>query len=153
VAFLPKVVSPLKTLFVREAVEVALVSVELWPSQVIVRLAGLPSAATESRTRDHQAALDAWTRAARADRAAAGASPEEPGERVLQPLTLSLRDDSATEYWLRSAQFGGTGSEWRGDWFFEPGPPADARTLQVTFDAPDSPTTDVAIDLSTLTPA
>jgi hypothetical protein len=36
---LPQVVSPIRTLFARDGIQIALICVELWPNRLVVRLA------------------------------------------------------------------------------------------------------------------
>ncbi|GAA4445827.1 hypothetical protein [Phytohabitans houttuyneae] len=57
--------------------------------------------------------------------------PDESGIQRLRRLGPSIRDDAGTRYVLVSSGMGGTGSEWRGEWSFRPGPPPAARTLHV----------------------
>jgi hypothetical protein len=45
---------------------------------------------------------------------------------------VALGDDLGTSYILRSAQRGGTGSLFRGDWFFPTAIPSEASHLTVT---------------------
>jgi hypothetical protein len=100
VATLPRVVSPIQRLFVRDGIEIALISVELWPNHLVVRLAALPGEVFDERLRQH------------------GDAPGGHGTRVLLDLEIAVDDDAGTIYTPRSRNTGGSGSEWHGDWFF-----------------------------------
>jgi hypothetical protein len=113
------------TLYSREGVDVALISVEVWSAGVIVRLAGLPNERTEALDRYYHETLDAWAHAGRA-----GSPPKQPAEDVFD-IDLALSDDSGTSYTLRAASKGGSGRMFRAEWSFEPGPPESSRRLAV----------------------
>jgi hypothetical protein len=112
-------------LYSREGVDVALISVEVWSAGVIVRLAGLPNERTEALERNYHETLDAWARGGRP-----GAPPNQPAEDVFD-VDLGLSDDSGTNYVLRTASKGGSGSMFRADWSFEPGPPESSSRMAV----------------------
>ena len=113
----PRVVSPIATLFTRDGIDVLLVSVELWPEHVVVRLA------------------------------ASGDRAEELGSDLLAAVRVTVEDDARTAYTPRSSQTGGTGSEWHGDWFFAAAVSARVRRLAVRIDPPygEAATVDVAL--------
>jgi hypothetical protein len=108
--------------------DVALVSVEVWPSETIVRLAGLPDDPHSHDRRFHES-LDRWAQAGRAD-----PQPREPAESILD-VDVTLADDVGTVYMLRTSMRGGSGRLFRGDWFFATGIPADATQLVLRVDA------------------
>lgn len=89
----PKVISPLATLFTRNGIDVALVSVEVWAMETVVRLAGLPKNPVAEDQRFHDS-LDAWARRGRR-----GPLPDKPSTRVLD-VDVSLTDDVGTSYTL-----------------------------------------------------
>jgi hypothetical protein len=122
---LPKIVSPLVSVGEREGVELILVSVEAWPDEIVIRMRGRPSPLTGRLEDDFETALAAWHRNGRV-----GKTPEQPGERVFG-LDLVVTDDAGTDYRLYSATRGGTGTMFRADWTFTPGPPDSARRLNV----------------------
>ena len=138
---LPRVISPVATLFTRDGIDVLLVSVELWPEHLVVRLAGLPNEITRDRLRRHELEFEQW------GRTASGDPPEEPGTRLLAPLRIAVDDDAGTTYTPRSGNTGGSGSEWHGDWFFAAAVPDRVRRLTVRVDAPDGETAAVDVDL------
>jgi hypothetical protein len=115
---LPRVVSPLTTLLTRGGIDVLLVSVELWPEHVVVRLA------------------------------ASGDRAEELGSDLLAPLRISVEDDAPTTYAPRSGSIGGSGSEWHGDWFFAAGVPEGASRLRVRVEPPGGEVVTVELDLA-----
>jgi len=106
-------------------VDIALVSVELWPRQTVVRLAALvddPVGEEDAFARS----LDTWAAGGRRD-----PFPEEPGERFYREVTLSLSDDLGSEYRWKSSAVGGTGRLFRGEWYFGRGVPENATRLLV----------------------
>jgi hypothetical protein len=129
---LPRVVSPVRTLLERDGLELALVSVELWPDEVVVRLAGMPSARTAPLEAEFETAHEEWGR-----RRAGGADeppPAQPAERVFD-LDVGLDDGSGTRYRGISSERGGTGTMFRAAWTFAPGVPQESSSLvvQVSF--------------------
>jgi hypothetical protein len=145
VSRLPRVISPIRPLFLRDGIEVALVSIELWPNHLVVRLAALPNHVTDSRQRQHEAELEQW-----GDRLHAVGSrpPGEPGARLLSPLSVVVEDDTGTTYTPRSSSAGGTGSEWHGDWYFVADVPPTIERLTVRVTSPEGATTSVPVDLA-----
>lgn len=115
----PRVVSPIRTLFTRDGIDVLLVSVELWPQHLVVRLA------------------------------ASGDHAEQLAEALLAPLDVTVEDDVGTTYMPRSSAAGGTGSEWHGDWFFAAAVVPDAvRRLRVRVDPPYCEAVSVDVELT-----
>jgi hypothetical protein len=125
VARRPAVVSPLAPLFRRDGVDIALVSVELWPQQTVVRLAALvDDPVGEEEAFENR--LDAWAAGGRRDRL-----PEGPGERLYRDVELSLADDLGSNYRWKSSSIGGSGRLFRGEWHFARGVPEEATRLLV----------------------
>lgn len=122
---LPLILTPLETVAELGELEVALLSVELWPQQTVVRLAGLVDDPI-AEEHEHGARLDAWAHAGRQ-----GPIPTEPDD-CLGRLELSLADDVGSELRLRVKSYGGSGRLYRADWFFEGGVSELATTLEVT---------------------
>ena len=139
---LPRVISPVATLFTRDGIDVLLVSLELWPQHVVVRLAGLPNEITDDRQRRYELELEQW------GRTAAGDPPEQPGTCLLAPLRVTVEDDARTAYTPRSGNTGGTGSEWHGDWFFAAAVPDTVRRLRVRVGTPHGEEAAVEVDLA-----
>ena len=108
-----------------EGVEVLLLSVELWRNGIFVHLAGRESELTDRLLRQHKALMDRWGRDPNPTEV-----PEQPGE-ILGRMPLTIADDIGTGYFPHSRSTGGTGTEWRADWQFEPGVPAGASRLTV----------------------
>jgi hypothetical protein len=121
----PDVISPLAPLFRRDGIDIALVCVELWPQQTIVRLAAL--------VEDPIGQEDTFAERldARATGGRRGPIPEEPGERLYRDVSLSLSDDLGNHYLPKSSAVGGTGRLFRGDWHFPRGVPLEANRLLV----------------------
>ena len=107
---LPRVISPIATLFTRDGIDVLLVSVELWPEHLVVRLA------------------------------ASGPNAKELGSDLLAPLEVTIEDDVGTAFTARSSSIGGTGSEWHGDWFFAAAASDPVGRLTVRVDSPHGET-------------
>jgi hypothetical protein len=123
-AQLPKVVSPLVPVLERDGVELVLVSVEAWPDEVVVRMRGLPSRRTAELEAAFEEALHEWGRDPRSE------PPTQPGERVFD-LDVRLADALDTAYSPSSSARGGTGTMFRADWTFRPGPPPEVDRLVV----------------------
>lgn len=120
----------MERLYVRDGVEVALITVELWSRGVIVRLAGLPSELTERLERAYGDAVDEWGRARRDGRPHDDRPPEQPAQRLFD-VEVTLSDDLATSYESRFHSRGGSGRLMRADWAFEPGPPDSVSRLTI----------------------
>jgi hypothetical protein len=121
----PRVISPIRKLYSRNDVDVALVSIEVWPTGLVVRLAGVPTEATRVADEAFHSALEAWAR-----RGATNAPPAQPASEVFD-IALEVSDDLGTRYTLITGSSGGSGSMFRADWFFEPGVPVEATRLTV----------------------
>lgn len=119
------VISPLAPLFQVDGTDIALVSVELWPRETVVRVAALVEDSVEEEEAFGER-LDSW-----AAGGSLGPIPESPGEPLYRDLSLSLSDDLGTEYRAKSSAVGGTGRLFRGDWHFPRGVPQEATWLLV----------------------
>lgn len=150
---LPRVVSPITTLFTLDGIDIALISVELWPQHLAVRLAALPNEITDDQQRRHEVDFERWGKTrVEAGKAAAGDPPEQPGTRLLAPLQIAVEDDAGTIYTPRGGNTGGSGSEWHGDWFFAADVPQSVRRLTVRVSPPDGEAATVALDLANSEP-
>jgi hypothetical protein len=130
---LPLVVSLLRTVLERDGVEVVLVSVEVWPDEVVVRARGLPNERTAVLERELGEALERWHRQGR-DRDAA---PPQPAECIFD-FEVSVADDAGTVYSPTGSARGGSGTMFRAEWVFVPGPPDAARSLVVRLGGSDT---------------
>jgi hypothetical protein len=149
VSRLPRVISPIKTLFSRDEIEVVLISVEVWPHQVVLRLAGVPNEVTSEQLRQHEIEFEQWGRTlAESGRVIAGDPPEQPGVRLLQPLEIGVEDDLGTTYAPRSSAIGGSGREWHGDWFFAADVPASLRRLTLRVRSPQGEAASVSLEFA-----
>ena len=110
-----------------DGVTVVIASVELWTAGVVVRLAGMRSPQTDQLDAAHRLETTHWA-AGYAERGTA--PPAQPGA-VLIDSPLELSDDLATVYRSHARSAGGTGTEWRAEWHFEPGVPLEASLLRV----------------------
>src|SRR2546423_4786402 len=126
---LPLVVSPLRRVVERHGVEVVLVSIEVWPDEVVVRARGLPSERTAALEDEFSDALERWHRQS----ADTDAVPRQPAERIFD-VAVSVADDADTAYAPTTSARGGSGAMFRADWTFVPGPPESARSLVVRID-------------------
>ena len=132
-ATLPRVVSPLRTVLERDGIEVVLVSVEVWRDEVVVRARGLPAEGAVALEREFSDALERWNRQGN-DR---DAMPRQPAERIFD-LDVSVADGLGTAYSPTSSTRGGSGTMFRAEWSFAPGPPEAARWLVVRIDGSES---------------
>jgi hypothetical protein len=119
------VLAPGKLLGEVEGIEVLLVSVELWRTHVFVRLAGLQNDLMDRLLREHKALMERWGRDPNPTE-----PPEQPGA-ILGRIDLTLADDAGTQFFPSSTSAGGSDTEWRADWRFEPGVPPTATRLTV----------------------
>jgi hypothetical protein len=119
------VLAPATLLAEVEGVEILLLSVELWRSDIRVQLAGLADQLMERRLRQHRELIESWGR---------DPNPTEPPERpeeMLGRLELTIADDLGTTYLPSSGGYGATDHQWRAEWTFEPGVPAEATRLTI----------------------
>jgi hypothetical protein len=123
-AQLPKVVNPLVSMLERDGVELVLVSVEAWPDEIVVRMRGLPSGRTAELESAFDEALEEWGRDPKSK------PPAQPAERVLD-LDVGVADALGTAYAPFGSARGGTGTMFRADWTFRPGPPPEVDRLLV----------------------
>ena len=128
-ATLPVVVSPLRTVLKRDEVDVVLLSVEVWPDEVVVRARGVPSRRTAGLEREFSEGLQEWHERS-ADR---DLVPRQPAERIFD-LDVSVADDAGTVYSPSGSARGGSGTMFRAEWAFQPGPSEAARSLVVRID-------------------
>jgi hypothetical protein len=126
-ATLPKVISPLLSLGERDGVELVLVSVEAWTDEIVVRIRGLPNDVTTRLDAEFGRALEAWHRSG-----SEGSPPEQPAEWIFPDVEVT--DDLGTVYAPSSSARGGSGTMFRADYVFTPGPPEGAASLVVRVD-------------------
>jgi hypothetical protein len=137
---LPVIVSPLRFLLRRRDIDIVLVSVEAWPDEIVVRMRGLPTALTAKLGAEFHEALVAWHREGRGR-----PPPDQPADEIFD-FDVFLGDDSGTQYRPVASARGGTGTMFRADWTFVPGPPEKATSLLVRVGgAPDG--VEAAIEL------
>jgi hypothetical protein len=129
----PLVISPLRSVLVRDGVELVLVSIEVWSDEVVVRVRGLPSELTAALEREFGEALERWDRQGR-DK---DALPAQPFERIFD-VDVSVGDDVGTVYRPTAAARGGSDRMFRAEWFFAPGPPELAQSLLVIIDGTET---------------
>jgi hypothetical protein len=110
-----------------------LVSVEVWPDEVVVRVRGLPSELTAELEREFGEALERWDRQGR-DK---DALRQQPLERIFD-VDVSVADDVGTVYSPATSMRGGSGRMFRAEWFFSPGPPEVAESLLVFIDGTET---------------
>ena len=111
---LPVIESPLLHLFPVQSREVVLLTVEIWPSgTAAVRLAALDAAGVE-----------------------ADATVSDETDTLFRRLRVAVRDEEGVEYSWRGSAWGGSGNEWRGDWFLT-GHPSLPRSVTVSVASDD----------------
>jgi hypothetical protein len=106
----------------RDGVEVVLVSVEAWPDEVVVRARGLPNERTAGLEREFGETLERYHEEGRET----GPVPRQPAECIFD-VEVSVADDAGTVYSPTASARGGSGTMFRAEWVFVPGPPEDAR--------------------------
>jgi hypothetical protein len=130
---LPRVAVVVRPLAEIDEITLVLVSVEFWPESIVLRVAGLPNATTAHLDAEHQERLQTWL----ATRMAGDQDippPTEPGVVHLSRLNPTIHDDVETPYTFAGGSMGGTGTEWRGEWLFRPGPSETATLIKIEFD-------------------
>jgi hypothetical protein len=122
-------------------IDVTLDEVELLPSGVLVRIAGVESETTRRLDAEFAETFAAWAEVRRnRGKAAAGRAPDQPGTR-LNELPIALADDLGTEYSPQQRSAAGSGTEWLAEVQFEPAVPHDALVLTVVVDSPGAVST------------
>jgi hypothetical protein len=124
-----------------EGIPVVFVTAELWTDRLFIRLCATQNERT--RTLDSQWAreFDRYTQEVLAARDRGDAArlepPQQPGA-VLSRIPLIVSDDLGTAYRPNGVSAGGTGSEWRSEWCFEPGVPVAATVLTARIDTSEA---------------
>ena len=154
VAVVPQVVSPARVLGEWNGFVVVLVGVEVWPGDLVVRVAFGSNERTLTVDAEYSRAMDEWhalidSGLTKDER---GNPPRNPAHDVLSDLKVDVRDDVGTTYEWN----GGSGPSWSGKtgtrWLMEqqftpPPPPAAQRlTVAVTFPNGDVATVDCQLD-------
>jgi hypothetical protein len=140
-ADLPRVLVPIIPLGEVDGVSLLLLTVELWPTEIVLTAAGVRTDETDRRDDEYEQSMTAWFKEGRI-----GESPEMPGSLLLRGIKLEIRDDADRPYDVVTAEFAGTGTEWRGIWVARPGLAKTARRVRVA-SAPDSTLRWAAIEL------
>jgi hypothetical protein len=135
---LEAVLAPARALADVDGLTVVLLSVELWTSGLFVHLATLRNPLSDELDAEHEASMMHWaaTRRDDANEPEKLPPPDQPGERLLR-LPLTVSDDVGTRFQPRSRSAGGTGTEWRSQWHFEPGVPRTASRLTIAIEGAD----------------
>jgi hypothetical protein len=109
-----------------------LTSVEVWSNRIDLMLACIPTAESDRRVREHEAAVNEWLRLERQGRSGLGTlgPPFDRGGRLFD-LDVQVRDDAGTTYQSTGGSAGGSSTEWRLHRHYAPGPPAGATELTV----------------------
>jgi hypothetical protein len=132
--------SPAHVLGHVEGIPIVFVTAELWTQHVFIRLCAVQNERTGTLDEEWAREFEQYTHEALAARergdAARPEPPEDPGV-VLIRAPLIVSDDLGTVYRSTSASAGGTGTEWRAEWAFEPGVPVAATVLTVRLNTSD----------------
>jgi hypothetical protein len=115
-----------------DGLTLVLASVELWTSSLFLRMAVLRNAVTDGLDAEHREAFERWSAGDRAS-----PPPPQPGAR-LNALPLTVTDDAGTAYVAAGRASSGSGTEWRSEWKYEPGPPASATRLTLALQGTDA---------------
>jgi hypothetical protein len=132
--------SPAHILGSSEEIPVVFVTAELWTHRLFIRLCAAQNERTRSLDAQCAAEFERFSQEVRATRergdATRPAPPDQPGE-VLSRVPLVVSDDLGTAYRSTGRSAAGTQTEWRGEWYFEPGVPQAASVLTVRLDTPE----------------
>lgn len=129
---LPRIYVVLAELGVVEGVSMVVVSVELWPGQVVVRVAARPGAATDRFDAADAHEIAAWTQPMTPHQRALQPMPQSSDARLLGRALPRVTDDRGTAYQLRAGQVGTTDHRWRAEWIYAPEPPVETLALPVS---------------------
>jgi len=124
---LPLVFTPTPyPLLARDNAEIALLAVQLLPSEVVLYLRALVEDA-QGEEEAYGRALEDWGAGGRQD-----PLPDDPGERRFRQVSFSVSDDARGSYTLRKATVGGSGRFFNAEWYFAGDVPEEASYLVVT---------------------
>lgn len=94
----------------------------------------VPNEVTQRLLAAHEAAMTEWDAAREAgDHPPV---PPQPAETILSQVRLGLEDAAGGSYRWTSAEFGGTGTELRAQWRFEPGLPRSITSVVIRATTP-----------------
>jgi hypothetical protein len=117
-------------LFEQEGVDLVLTAVEVTQSdELCLAVVGVEGPHTAAMDTSFHEELAAWGARRRAT-ATTDAVPTQPAERVLA-LSFRVSDDVGTAYHFDRSAIGGTDRMFRGEWWFKPAVPVDARELSI----------------------
>ena len=142
--------SPTHVLGRCEEIPVVFVTAELWTHRLFIPLCAAQNERTRSLDAQWATEWDQFTHEVQAARERGGATqpvpPDQPGE-LLSRVPLVVSDDLGTIYRSTARSAAGTGTEWRGEWHFEPGVPKAVHVLTVRLDTsdPDSHACDIPL--------
>jgi hypothetical protein len=132
--------SPACVLGRSEEIPVVFVTAELWTHRLFVRLCAAQNERTRSLDAQWAAEFEQFTQEVRAARqrgdTASPVPPDQPGE-LLSRVPVIVSDDLGTAYRSAGSSAAGTGTEWRAEWYFEPGVAKAASVLTVRLDTPE----------------
>lgn len=132
--------SPAHLLGRSEEIPVVFVTAELWTDRLFINLCAAQNERTRSLDAQWAAEFEQFTQDVGAARergdAARPVPPDQPGE-LLNRVPLVVSDDLGTAYRSTGRSAAGTGTEWRAEWWFEPGVPKAANVLTVRLDTPE----------------
>jgi hypothetical protein len=109
---------------------VHLLTVETWSDRVTVRLVIAATEAVLERMGTREIELADWMR--RRNAGHDGPPPKNPGEELIDALTVEATDELGTAYCWVGSSAGGSGTELLAEWYFTPAPPTSSVTVTVT---------------------
>jgi hypothetical protein len=98
-------------------IEVILLSVESWPSRLVLSLAARHNETTQKLTSEWHGHLDEWRKSG-----FDGQPPKDPSTVLLQDLGVTVRDPTNHRYALVGCHAGGQDNEWAATRIFTRGP-------------------------------
>lgn len=116
-------------LAVIDGVPVVVVEVELRSESTVVRGAAVENETTERLLREWEPVFAEYlrTREAGAD----AELPRQPGDVIFSQVRLDLDDGLGGEYRCSASMFGGTGTDWQGEWTMAPGLPSSVAAFTI----------------------
>lgn len=147
----PRVLTPIAPIAAGGGVTLLLISLEVWPEEVVAHLAGEPDPTT-GRVEVDTTFSDPWQRWEREmlePTVARRKPPESAMDQLfgLRHASEHLSDDLGTCYQFKAGHTGGTGTEWRADWYFTPGVPDEASALTLALAGENISSTPITLAL------
>jgi hypothetical protein len=148
----PRVLTPVAPIAAGGGVTLLLISVELWATEIVAHLGGEfdPVTGQVEVVREFSEPWKRWERQMREGTGPRRQPPAPAMDQLFGPVGLTsvrIADNVGTHYQVKAGNTGGTGTEWRADWYFVPGVPSGANKLTLALAGEHISSTPVTLDL------